>query len=93
MTLSVYLDYNATAPLEEDAFRAMEPYLRDNLATLPACTVMAETPAAPWKKRVKKWRMRLARTRMKWSLLLPALRAIIPLSKALQRCLCAVWSP
>ena len=29
MTLSVYLDYNATAPLEEDAFRAMEPYLRD----------------------------------------------------------------
>ena len=29
MTLSVYLDYNATAPLEEEAFRAMEPYLRD----------------------------------------------------------------
>ena len=43
MTLSVYLDYNATAPLEEDAFRAMEPYLRDKLATLQ--------PARLWPRR------------------------------------------
>ena len=50
----IYLDYNATTPLDPAVVTAMRPYLESSSAILPAAMPMDRRRRPPWKRRARR---------------------------------------